>query len=1623
MRECVNKICATLILIMITALYIMPNAVYAANIISEIVENNIPEEAFFDATIGNNHIAEAGINDEVAIGLDIKANSEGYLKNVKVAFEGANYYISRSADEINQVLLSTEEVTNANRIINSIDMQNNQIAFREVERGEDLKAIIPVKFNKQETVSKEDLEKESVVKLEAVYVNGKSEDKVIKKDIKLKLNWKVVAESEIKQKVIRNVKYNNKTMISFEIEEGIKEDKVPEISKELEIEIPRINGQLPEIKTVSGNEIEKVEQEEKIIVRKIEFTTEEGKYNWNTREKYIVTYIYNTQIENEKIKQVINKKSTTITGEEIQGRNEEEIEIGEDIGNIIELESEMPKEINKGYIYTNLNSPEEKLNTEYEQKHRVNIGYTELTDKIVLEDGLTKINNENDEEIVDATNNILITNVKVSDKAIDEVLGKDGRITVKNQEGEELGILNNSTRELKVEANRLIYEINNVEKEGNIEITEKRAILGDNSFEVDQMTEFKKMETELKIVGYSQETEITNVERKAETYFTEPETKASIDLNTDALSTITGNKDVEFNVTLHKTDISDMLYSNPIIKITVPEEVRELTLKSAKIVYDEELLIEKVEQEGREVTFYLTGTQTQYNKLATTKGTLLKIVADVSLDILAPSGESKIIMEYTNGFTNETKIAEKPISIIAPNQIITTNQIDIDDKSAFALDKDVNTISLKTRDEEKTMQVTGQIINNMGTKVEGVQIIGRMPSAGNKTIGGVELGSNIQTSLITPIEIAGFENAQVMYSSDINEELAGSGWQEQATSDSKSFKIVIPDGIENRAMGGFRYTVSIPANLDYEQVAKENYGLYYNNNAEEGVTQNLVESKVLGIETGKAPELKVNITAYDTNEGYEIKEGGDVREGQYITYKVEVKNTGTVDAKDVSTIIKLPEGLDLVEESTAYNSTKYITKKTEIRDFKKDIDVLEGNNNNTFTFRTQVSRRYIEKSTEEETEEIKKEREDANRITLNSETSADILDDSVISEFNINNSKGNLALLLTSDAGKYIMPKQSIKYNIKIDNISYEEKNNIKVVLHLPKGFTYKKIKGHNEQYDENQNELTVDIDYLSYRQSDIVEIECENVSDKEEELKIYATAYYDELVGDIKSNVETYINNVSKKTIKATQSINTTQNVNDKDTLEFYTNIENTSDIPQRIEYEDSIPTQLEIEEYSVIMDKEVISKGNSNYISEFITIPSNETVKIFVKAKCLPIENGDSISLENKPKIIVENGEEIDVEAINLEVEGTRILDTIDENVINETDESYKTNKEKSDNEGKFRISGNIWYDENRNGEKENNEQKISDIIIKLIDAKTNKIVKDKDGNEVTTKSNSLGEYSFKDVKNGKYFLQAEYDNRTYEIGQYKAEGIEESINSDFVGYSNSDKEYAVTDIIKISNDNAVCIDLALVRKERLDITVTQSISKVTVINDKNSIRSVDYNGTNAKLELESQEIKDSTVLVEYNIRATNYGDIAGYAKQIIETVPDGMKFVSEMNPNWYMGKDGYLYTISLADEMINQGESKDIKLVLVKKIDENGLGLIRGKAEFKTTYSEAGLKKIRAKSARFINSENEITMSDLIIVKKVNVKILSVIGITIGIFGLLVIIAYEIKQNVIDKIYNID
>lgn len=110
--------------------------------------------------------------------------------------------------------------------------------------------------------------------------------------------------------------------------------------------------------------------------------------------------------------------------------------------------------------------------------------------------------------------------------------------------------------------------------------------------------------------------------------------------------------------------------------------------------------------------------------------------------------------------------------------------------------------------------------------------------------------------------------------------------------------------------------------------------------------------------------------------------------------------------------------------------------------------------------------------------------------------------------------------------------------------------------------------------------------------------------------------------------------------------------------------------------------------------------------------------------------------------------------------------------------------------------------------------------------------------------------------------------------------------------------------------------------------------------------------------KVELHRRKLNEVTVKFRYSIRIINEGDIAGYAKEITDYIPQGLKFVAEDNPGWTDEGNNVISTTLLENTLLQPGEFADVEVLLTWINSENNMGVMVNTAEISKDYNEYGV-----------------------------------------------------------------
>ena len=179
---------------------------------------------------------------------------------------------------------------------------------------------------------------------------------------------------------------------------------------------------------------------------------------------------------------------------------------------------------------------------------------------------------------------------------------------------------------------------------------------------------------------------------------------------------------------------------------------------------------------------------------------------------------------------------------------------------------------------------------------------------------------------------------------------------------------------------------------------------------------------------------------------------------------------------------------------------------------------------------------------------------------------------------------------------------------------------------------------------------------------------------------------------------------------------------------------------------------------------------------------------------------------------------------------------------------------------------------------------------------------------------------------------------------------------------------------------------LDKEFVKVKYFDLALKKWVSKAIII-DEDGTQTVQETGHTgdedpeppAKVDLGRRDINKVTVKFEFQIKITNEGEIAGYAKEITDYIPEGLRFVQEDNPDWYTreplnGKER-VATKLLENTLLQPGESATVSIILTWINGQDNMGLKTNIAEISQDYNDSHTPDIDSVPDNFKEDEDDI------------------------------------------------
>lgn len=1223
--------------------------------------------------------------------------------------------------------------------------------------------------------------------------------------------------------------------------------------------------------------------------------------------------------------------------------------------------------------------------------------------------------------------------------------------------------------------NSITIKTSKPQAEGNVIFEITKALAKNIEYSTSQLKSFTQIKTQVTGTAKNSDIDIVSTESTKNVDLTAPTQKASITTSNSRLSTIVKNENVEIKVTLENDSADDTMYTTPTIKIKFPANIETLAVKDWNVYFDDELEIDEdsiMYYENKDGTktleLKLKGTQTKYNNAAA-KGATVVLTTDITLNTLTPTTNTQITAEITNGDSTVTTVSTD-VKYIAPSGVVTTNSMTgyNGDEKIEVINGESQKALIATKSEQKEVTFTMNVINNYENTLDHVVVLGRTPFKDNKDVStSLSLGSSMTMPLASAITVTGVDasNITVYYSEngEATTDLSNSqnGWTTSVTDYTKikSYMIVLnADYIMDAGSSiTFTYKATLPANLDYDQEVYENYGVFFNNNKTSGtITDKAIATKI-GLTTGSVAKLDAKLTST-------IGEGASVKSGETLEYELTINNTGVIDAEDATVEIKLPPELSFIPQDGDDYSYKVPEDEPEFNE--EELQELESilqnatedgipvNNIDMEKYSNLLER--IDKHDEEYDEDTETLIIKIGNIKANSslkkvlrfktqsdetkkiEVKATVgYGDVIPIETNIVSNIIEKVYFDTQISSKYTNRKEGENYSFQValrssqynydledESIDNTRKNTV-VTITLPDELEYDSIK--LTRFNED-----------TFEDDDITSTANVKVSGRKVTVKVGDVDGERGKTLIVNTKVGKLANEVYKKDVTVTSNVkadNTeTENIDDisvtinkpginvaqtanipagttisagEDFVYTFT-AQNLSDIYLNdVEFTDTLPTEVTFKYLEIVYEDGTIDSSvdinSDGSINTKFYLSAGQKVTINVHVVANSIENDTEIS--NKAKFTHEDIGEVETNSVSHTV---KHFEKTDVNV--DPDDNNKETR---------KVIGTVWIDENKDGVKDANEQRVSGVKVLLLNNNTSNIAMNSNNEQCITTTGTDGSYMFNNVPQGKYSVIFFYDSANYSPTTYKKSGVSEEQNSDAidktVNYEGKDQIAAVTEEIVLSDTNKFNIDLGIVEDAKFDLKLDKIVQAITVNNGKNTTEHV-YNSKLAKIDFESKYSKTSSMVVEYKFTITNEGGIAGYVKKLADYLPTEFKFNSELNKDWYEGKDGVIYNASLANTIINPGESKEVTLILTKNMNgDDDFGLINNSAEIYETSNDYGALDIDSTPGNKATNEDDystanvltsVKTGDVVIYTTLIITIITIVGVGI----------YMIKKKVL-------
>lgn len=1255
-------------------------------------------------------------------------------------------------------------------------------------------------------------------------------------------------------------------------------------------------------------------------------------------------------------------------------------QLEEPTGRIVEYtKEEKDSQISKGYLMANTTS--DRYEISYIKKDVLNISRSDLVDYVLISDKDEYFVENRDQNIYYTENeNGLMTVYKTTELSRDNlinVLGENGKIEILNMNDEVIATVTfdmetneNGSYIINYEApiSKIKIRISKPIKDGKLSIISTKAIkqlyysrdIIKNIYKLVNVSEsyVAKIDGVVENIG-----EATNTVTINETF-----SNATLEMTQKEISTAVKNEAVNFKIRLNNNEDTSDLYENPIFEIRLPKAIKEIRIRNIDLFYaNNELEIANVENFVDEgyiiIRITLNGLQMSYNLNKETNGTIISFDVDLEVEEFTGNGTDNVEMCYYNKASSRYENEFDWNMYIAPEEnAYLKNGISIIEVTFKALEEILNGQMTETKEPEvpeepssgnekeeepetnkvittnqgpqaeliqegveaklATMYIS--IMNNTDKRYKNFQILGRLPFVGNKDIlTGRDLGTTVNTLFDKEIETKDEDLLYTVYYSENGEATRdltdeANGWHTDIYKMGAIKSYLI--------LLNSDYVLEPDAVLEFEYdyvipAGLKNgdafYGTYATYYEEESGNTLSSSADEIGYKTAKKSNLEVTINLLNDK----IVEQSDAE------YEVIIKNTSDVDAEKV--IIKVPSinGLTPV----------YVKSEKELpAEYGEDgldiyVDLIKANSEE------RIIVGYNTFGLDENIEQVKV------KSTVKAENSDEVVTETI--EYPVE--RNSFEIYEDGVDSKKIKGVPTDCF-FKIMNTSNEKMTNVVITKKLSSeviitNLEVKDVEGAVTSYDQDTGIMRIEIPELYVNSPKVIKytmmLRGDNLTGNEYVLNSLTTCTSNEEEKEVsfERRIVFYLPDINIKLVNKNDIGYVSQ---DKEIGYIYEITNNSkfdlAAVKVMLESSNNIDTDM-LKVQTSQKEEKVSNYGDISSASE-MSIKAGEKCRIVTRSN--PMSNGVA-ELKLKMQVLGKTFES-----------GTEY--SVIENVENKQD---------------YKVTGIAYIDRNGNQKQDPEEEVLSGIIVELYNSETNEKVD-------TRMTDISGRYTFGGLRNGQYYVRFNYDESEYVLSSKQSDTLQQN-QSNIISVNDS----CMTDNIAIDNKSVSNIDLGLSDENIFDMKIDTTIERMTVQNQAESNTFEQPMSKLAKVDIDPNLVEGSKVLIEYKITVTNQGTIPGKITKIVDYMAGELEFDSSINKDWYIESDGNVYTRALEKDEIAPGESRELRLILIKNMTENNTGLVHNTVEIASCINDKSIPDIDSIPGNQLN-EDDLSYADAII-----------------------------------------